>query len=96
VPAEPSRIQPDRAVVDRIVDGATAVLLVGPDEAELLVPADSLPDGAGDGTWVVLDLDASPPRVVGTDDALTAARAAGLASRLDAIRKERRGGRFDA
>ena len=95
-PEGPTLEARNRALHRMIVDGVTAVLLVGPDEAEHLVPADSLPDSADEGTWVVLDLDASPPRVVRTDDELTAARVASLTRRLETIRKERRGGRFSS
>ena len=41
-----------RAVVDRIEDGARAVLLVGRDEQEWIVPVTSLPAGAGAGSWL--------------------------------------------
>lgn len=40
------------AIIDRIVDGTHAVLLVGPDEIERVVPRRSLPAGAGEGTWL--------------------------------------------
>lgn len=84
-------IGPDRAVVDRIVDGKTAVLLVGSQEAELHVPVEHLPDDAQDGTWVILD---SAARIVGIDHELTGRRRRQLEGRLDRIRKERTGGRF--
>jgi len=75
------------AVVDRIVDGARAVLLVGDDETELVVPVALLPEGAGEGAVVTLTL--------GLDAAAGAARDAGLAERLGALRQERsRPGRF--
>jgi beta-lactamase superfamily II metal-dependent hydrolase len=76
-------IPPDRAVVDRIVDGTTAVLLVGPTEDELLVPADSLPEEAAEGSWVVVDLDADPPTVSGIDHELTEARSRDLEARME-------------
>lgn len=41
-----------QAVVDRIVDGAYAVLLVGEEEKEITVPAANLPPGAGEGSWL--------------------------------------------
>ena len=84
-------IGPDRAVVDRIVDGKTAVLLVGAQGTELHVPVDHLPEGAQDGTWVILDLAAL---IVGIDDDLTARRREQLEARMDHLRQERTGGRF--
>lgn len=46
------RVDGERAVVDRIVDDQSAVLIVGDDQREVVVPAGSLPDGAGAGTWL--------------------------------------------
>ena len=42
----------DKAVIDRIVDGRTAVILVGEDERQHHCPADRLPEGAKEGTWL--------------------------------------------
>jgi len=84
----------DRAVIDRIVDGHTAVLLVGGDEIELLLPVDALPEDATDGTWVVLDTSTDPPTVTGIDQQLTQRRFDELSARLETIRRKRRGGRF--
>jgi hypothetical protein len=96
VPADDAHdITPDRAVIDRLVDGATAVLLVGPDEDELLVPVGSLPAGAVAGSWVVLDLAADPAAVVEVDVELTEARRHGFETRLERLRQRRTGGRFD-
>lgn len=46
----------ERAVVDRLVDGRWAVLLVGPGEEERVVDLKLLPPGAGEGTWLRLSL----------------------------------------
>ena len=93
MPADP--IPHDRAVVDRIVDGSIAVLLVGPDETEAHVPASSLPDTARDGTWLVVEPDDCSVRVLAIDRELTERRAADLDTRLERLRSQRRGGRFD-
>lgn len=47
------------AVLDRIVDDVHAVLLVGPDELERIVPKAKLPTDAKEGMWfqVVFDGD---------------------------------------
>lgn len=47
----------EHAVVDRIVDGKQAVLLVGKHEHEVVVPATMLPTGAGEGSHVVAHLE---------------------------------------
>lgn len=81
----------ERAVVDRIVDGR-AVLLVGEDEAEHVVAAADLPDGAGEGAWLLLD--AASLGVVGVDDEGEQAKRADLSARMDRLRRRRSGGRF--
>ena len=42
----------EKAVIDRIVDGKTAIILVGEDERQNNYPADKLPEGAREGTWL--------------------------------------------
>ena len=77
-----------RAVVDRIVDGAIAVLLVGDDEVELTVPVERLPQGAGEGSVLTLAL--------ALDAEAGAERLSELGARLDRLRRDRsRPGRFD-
>ena len=93
MPADP--IPHDRAVVDRIVDGTTAVLLVGAEEAEAHVPASSLPADAREGTWLVVESDGCTMRAVEIDRELTEQRDADLRERLDRLREQRRGGRFE-
>lgn len=41
-----------RAIVDRIVDGKHAVLLVGEEEIERILPADQLPPAVTEGSWL--------------------------------------------
>lgn len=84
---------PVRAVIDRIVDDR-AVVLVGKDESEVHVPTATLPDGAEEGTVVLVEL-GDEPRVVEVDERETDARHAALADRLDHIRRTRGSGRFD-
>lgn len=94
VPEPPAEVAvpTDRAVVDRIVDGTTAVLLVGPGETELIVRAGDLPDGATEGSWVVLG--GEPPRPVALDGDRTTARRAAVDERLARLRHQRGGRRF--
>ncbi|HZA24076.1 MAG TPA: DUF3006 domain-containing protein [Dehalococcoidia bacterium] len=54
----------EKAVVDRIEDGQHAVLLVGGAEAERVAPLAALPDGATEGTWLLVRFE---------DESLTAA-----------------------
>jgi hypothetical protein len=76
----------DALVVDRIVDGRHAVLLIGPDEVELVIDVALLPQGTAEGDWLRLGLTA--------DAALTAARRSDVEARMARLRAERTGGRF--
>jgi len=80
-------IQDVTAVVDRIEDAMHAVLLVGPDEVELVVDVTLLPEGTGEGDWLRVGFVRDP--------ALTAERREALERRMDRIRRTRGGGRFD-
>jgi hypothetical protein len=91
----PGEVVPaDRAVIDRIVDGTTVVLLVGADEWEAHVDPSVLPAGATDGTWLVVDPATSPVDVLGVDEELTRRRADDISARMQRIREGRQGGRF--
>ena len=46
----------EKAVIDRIVDGQYAVLLVGGDEREVILPANQLPQEASPGTWLQVEV----------------------------------------
>ena len=76
----------DAAVVDRIVDGRHAVLLVGAGEVELVVDVARLPEGTVEGDWLRIGLAADPER--------TAQRRRDLEERMERIRRTRGGGRF--
>jgi hypothetical protein len=45
-----------RAVIDRIEDGGTAVVLVGEDEHKVELPASLLPEGAESGSHLLLNV----------------------------------------
>lgn len=79
-------------VVDRVV-GALAVVLVGEDEAEYELAAASLPEGAGEGSWLRVRRDGSSLVVLGRDEAGEAEHRRHVEDRLGALR-QRRGGRF--
>lgn len=68
--AEPTGIRPDRAVVDRIDEGR-ASLLVGPGRTPIHLEVEELPADADVGTWLVLDLQSTPPLALGIDRGLT-------------------------
>lgn len=74
--ADPSGISNDRGVVSRIEDD-TAVLAVGPSRTPMHLPLDELPEGVQEGTWLVLDMQLSPPMALSIDEAMTAERTRG-------------------
>jgi hypothetical protein len=53
---KPGRSKRTRAVVDRVEDGGTAVLLVGDEELKVELPASLLPEGAEGGSHLLIDL----------------------------------------
>ncbi len=57
----------EKAVVDRIEEGRQAVLLVGEDEREFVVPVAQLPEGAGAGAWLRVRLEGAELTVLGID-----------------------------
>jgi hypothetical protein len=83
---------PEVAVIDRIVDGEHAVLLVGdPPERELVVPVASLPAGAREGHWLwVVIVDGGLVEVIVDEDATEQARQRARAQ-LDELRERGRG-----
>jgi hypothetical protein len=95
VPADqPIPIAEDRAVIDRIVGGTTAVLLIGPEETEKHVAVEDLPEDAAEGDWLILDVDHDPFDIVSIDTELTDARRAAIDEKLDHIRQRQTGNRF--
>jgi hypothetical protein len=82
----------ERAVVDRIDEGV-AVLLVGPSEREVTVPASELPDGAAEGSWLRVRGQDAELELLDLDDAADARRAE-ADERLDRLRRTRGSGRF--
>jgi hypothetical protein len=76
----------DAAVVDRIVDGRHAVLLVGAAEVELVLDLALLPEGTVEGDWLRLGFMPDPD--------LTRQRRSDLEGRMERIRRTRGGGRF--
>jgi hypothetical protein len=85
-PTEPA-VPADAAVIDRIEDGRLAVLLVGPEEVELVLDVELLPADAREGDWLRLALV--------MDEDLTAQRRADVDVRLQFLRRTRGSGRFE-
>ncbi len=50
-------IKTEKAVIDRIVDGEIAVLIVGEEELQLEYPSKDLPSDAREGSWLTVSMD---------------------------------------
>jgi hypothetical protein len=80
----------EQAVIDRIEDDRLAVLLVGQDERELLVPLDRLPAGARAGNWLRVQLDQDRLIDAELDEAQTRAAAERIQDKLALLRQRGR------
>jgi hypothetical protein len=80
-----SEVPVTSVVIDRLVEDV-AVLHVGPDAIELVVPRGLLPEGAREGDWFTVDLV--------PDTARTAAFHEEMRRRVERIRREQSGRRF--
>lgn len=78
------------AVIDRIVDGTHAVLLVGPDEVERIVPRRTLPADVREGTWLKVRFrgDCLVDAVIDTE--ATEAAAQRITAKMDLLRQRGR------
>jgi hypothetical protein len=76
----------DAAVVDRIVDGRHAVLLVGAEEVELVLDVALLPEGTSEGDWLRIGFTPDRDR--------TSEHRTDLEDRMERIRRTHGGGRF--
>jgi hypothetical protein len=77
-----------RGVVDRVVDGTAVVLDV--DDAELHLPLAELPEGAGEGSWLLLRGSGEDVEVVGLDTEGERHQREDVAARLARLRRTRR------
>jgi len=80
----------ERAVVDRIVE-TMAVLLVGERETEYHVPVNSLPDGAGAGSWLRVTVNDSEVTSVLLDVEETKTVQTRIDEKLNRLRQRGRG-----
>jgi hypothetical protein len=79
----------EKAVVDRII-GQMAVLLVGDEEEEIVLPLSLLPQGIGEGGWLQLERKGKQVINIRADQEMTAQRADHIADRLERLRKQMR------
>lgn len=76
----------EKAVIDRIVDGKTAVILVGEDERQHHYPADELPEGARDGTWLRVQVESGEIVAIEVDQEETDTVRRRIQEKMDKLR----------
>lgn len=76
----------ERAVIDRIDEGL-AVLLVGDEERQIVVPLAKLPTGVGPGDWLRVTLEGGQVVQAVPDAGETARRKARIQTKMDRIFK---------
>lgn len=79
-----------KAVIDRIEDGEHAVLLVGDEEAEYVLPATQLPEDARLGMWLRVQIEDGVIVEIVVDQEETEQMARGIAAKLARVRRKRR------
>jgi len=79
----------DKAVVDRIVDGRHAVLLVGQEQVERIVDVNCLPQGVREGTWLRVRFEDDHLVEVEIDHQETQESAARIQEKMEALRRRR-------
>lgn len=78
------------AVVDRIVDGERAVLIVGdPPEREVDISAADLPPGAREGHWLCVEMDGDRVVSASVDEDATARAKDRVRAKMEALRRRR-------
>jgi len=78
-----------KAVIDRIEDGKHAVLIVGDEEEQKIIPVNELPDGAREGTWLKVKFNGDAITYIAIDHEETAKRRERINSKMNKL-KERR------
>jgi len=81
----------EKAVVDRIVDGQIAVILVGEDERQYHCPTDNLPEGAKEGTWLRVQVESGSVVVMEVDQEATETARRRIQEKVEKLRARGRG-----
>jgi hypothetical protein len=79
-----------KAVIDRIEDGRWAVLLIGQDEEEKVIPVEQLPQDAKEGTRLRLRLEKDVIQEIIVDAEETRALRSRVSSKMDKLRSRQR------
>jgi len=80
----------ESAVIDRIVDGRIAVLLVGEKQEQFLFPLEDLPKGAKEGSWLLVRIEEKKLLAAKLDEAKLAEAKKRIEAKLDRLRRRGR------
>lgn len=84
-----------RAVIDRVEGDLAVVILLGEEETEQHLPVHSLPDDAGEGSWLWVVQKQGSLVVIGLDAEGEQAQRRQIAERMGSLREDRSTGRFN-
>jgi hypothetical protein len=87
---KPRKPRRRKAVIDRIEDGAWAVLLVGRKEEEKVIPVSQLPEGAGEGSWLKVRLMEDGVKDIIVDEEATTAARGRVESKMELLRSRQK------
>jgi hypothetical protein len=76
-----------KAVIDRIVDGKHAVLLVGESEEEKIISYSLLPVGVGEGSWLNVQFDGDTLISIKADQSETDQRKKRIQDKMNLLRE---------
>ena len=77
----------EKAVLDRIVDGKHAVLLVGEIETEKIISSSDLPEGAVEGTWLQVEFNEEELVYIEIDKEETEKRQVRIKGKMELLRE---------
>ncbi|GGK36503.1 hypothetical protein GCM10010965_31810 [Caldalkalibacillus thermarum] len=80
----------EKGVIDRIVDNKHAVILIGDDEREIIIPSHLLPSGAKEGTWLKVTFDANSVTQIEIDEVETERVKERISAKLAKLREKKK------
>ncbi|WP_026690827.1 DUF3006 domain-containing protein [Alteribacter aurantiacus] len=78
-----------QAVLDRIEDGQWAVLLVGEEEREVILPVQKIPPKSKEGDWFIVTLVEDTISSVVLDEEKTKTMKTSIQSKMDLLKKKK-------
>lgn len=83
-----------KGILDRIVDGRYAVILIEEAQREIVLPADCLPEGSEIHSWFDIELDGEEVKSISRDVETEAAKEQQVDALMEKLRAKKGGSRF--